>query len=89
VEDASFMRLENLPLGYTFDLRAGSPIRNLRLYASGNNLWTITNYTGIDPEVRFEDTVATGGLDALAPGIERRDNWFTQTSFVFGVELGL
>lgn len=83
VEDASFMRLENLTIGYTFDLRAGSPLRNLRFYASGNNLWTITNYTGVDPEVRFED-----GGNPLAPGIERRDQWFTQTSFVFGIDIG-
>lgn len=83
VEDASFMRLENLTIGYTFDLRAGSPLRNMRLYASGNNLWTITNYTGVDPEVRFEDNG-----NPLAPGIERRDQWFTQTSFVFGIDIG-
>ena len=83
VEDASFMRLENLTIGYTFDLSETAPIRNLRFYASGNNLWTITNYTGVDPEVRFED-----GGNPLAPGIERRDQWFTQTSFVFGIDLG-
>ncbi len=83
VEDASFFRLENLTLGYTVNLPASSSIRNLRFYAAGNNLWTITNYTGVDPEVRFEDDG-----DPLSPGIERRDQWFTQTSFVFGVDLG-
>ncbi len=83
VEDASFLRLQNLTIGYTFDLSETAPIRNFRLYASGNNLWTITNYTGVDPEVRFSD-----GGNPLAPGIERRDQWFTQTSFVFGIDLG-
>jgi len=83
VEDASFFRLENLTIGYNFDLPSSSALRNLRLYAAGNNLWTITNYTGVDPEVRFEDFG-----DPLSPGIERRDQWFTQTSFVFGVDIG-
>ena len=83
IEDASFFRLENLTVGYTFDLPSSSSLRNLRLYVAGNNLWTITNYTGVDPEVRFED-----GGNPLAPGIERRDQWFTQTSFVFGIDLG-
>ncbi|CAN5141232.1 TonB-dependent receptor [soil metagenome] len=87
VEDASFMRLENLTIGYSFNLPATAPVRDLRFYVSGNNLWTITNYSGIDPQVRFEDFEGTGGLEALAPGIERRNQWFTQTSLVFGVNL--
>lgn len=87
IEDASFMRLENLTLGYTVNLPGTSQVKNLRLYVSGNNLWTITNYSGIDPQVRFEDFEGTGGLEALAPGIERRNQWFTQTSFVFGLNL--
>ena len=43
VEDASYFRLKNLELGY-----AMGPAR--RLYVSGQNLWTKTNYTGLDPE---------------------------------------
>jgi len=43
VEDASYFRLKNLELGYTF-----GPTR--RLYVSGQNLFTKTNYTGLDPE---------------------------------------
>jgi hypothetical protein len=49
VEDASYLRLKNIELGYTFNnsfLRG----KNLRLYASGQNLLTSTKYTGLDPE---------------------------------------
>ena len=96
VEDASFARLENLTVGYNFNLSDVASIRELRLYVSGNNLWTITNYSGVDPEVRYSDAgpsdnagFADGGpLAALAPGIERRNQWFTQTSLVFGVNIG-
>lgn len=49
VEDASHLRLKNLEIGYTFN-QSVLGLKNLRLYASGQNLFTITNYTGLDPE---------------------------------------
>lgn len=86
VENASFVRFQNFTIGYTVPLGdALSQVRRLRLYLSGNNLFTITGYEGIDPEVRFEDTGTNAG--ALAPGIERRDTWFTARSFTLGVNL--
>ncbi len=48
VEDASYFRLKTLEVGYTFKKIKG--IQNLRLYISGQNLLTVTNYTGLDPE---------------------------------------
>ncbi len=48
VEDASYLRLKNLEIGYTFSKMKS--INNLRLYVSGQNLLTWTNYTGLDPE---------------------------------------
>jgi TonB-dependent starch-binding outer membrane protein SusC len=57
VEDGSYVRLKNLQIGYDF----GFPklgVKNARLYLQGTNLFTITNYTGVDPE-----TGATGGSD--------------------------
>lgn len=51
IEDASFLRLSNLTLGYTFNMSEVKYIKNLRLYVSGQNLFVITNYSGYDPEV--------------------------------------
>ena len=49
VEDASYFRLKNIEIGYTFQsTRLG--INGLRLYASGQNVFTATKYTGLDPE---------------------------------------
>ena len=48
VEDASYLRLKNIELGYTIDSIIG--IQNMRLYVSGQNLFTSTDYTGLDPE---------------------------------------
>jgi len=48
VEDASYFRLKNIEIGYTIDSFKG--IQNLRFYVSSQNLFTITDYTGLDPE---------------------------------------
>lgn len=52
VEDASYVRLKNITLGYSFTSRLLDKvrIRSLRLYASATNLWTSTKYSGYDPE---------------------------------------
>lgn len=49
VEDGSFVRLKNLQLGYSFYNKFG--FDKLRLSLSGQNIWTWTKYTGVDPEV--------------------------------------
>lgn len=49
IENASFLRLDNITLGYTFDKLFNNS--ELRLYATGANLFVITNYSGIDPEI--------------------------------------
>lgn len=50
VENASYFRLKNLEVGYTFPTLKRAGIQNLRLYVSAQNLFTITDYTGLDPE---------------------------------------
>jgi TonB-linked SusC/RagA family outer membrane protein len=49
VEDASYLRLKNIEVGYTFHT-ARIGVKNLRLFVAGQNLFTITDYTGLDPE---------------------------------------
>lgn len=53
VEDASYLRVKNISLGYTFPQKwmQRLQIDNLRLYVNIQNLWTITNYKGYDPEI--------------------------------------
>ena len=50
VENASFLKMDNITLGYSFDKFLGTRL-NGRVYATVQNVFTITNYTGIDPEV--------------------------------------
>jgi TonB-linked SusC/RagA family outer membrane protein len=50
VEDASYLRLKNIELGYSFSKDAVPGLGGLRIYVSGQNLLTFTDYTGLDPE---------------------------------------
>jgi len=88
VEDASYIRLDNLTLGYTLKLPETSPVSNARFYFSGQNLFYITDYQGVDPEVRFiDDPEGDGSGDLLAPGIDRRNTWARTRTFTFGVNI--
>ncbi|CAG5068790.1 TonB-dependent receptor P3 [Dyadobacter sp. CECT 9623] len=62
LEDGSFMRLKMLSLSYTFP-RLG-PVQNPRLFVTGTNLWTLTKYTGFDPEVSsYAQSLLQQGID--------------------------
>jgi len=84
VEKASFAKLDNATLGYNLAVKKGSAIRSFRVYLTGQNLFTITNYTGVDPEVRYQDVDG----NVLAPGIDRRETWVYTRSFTLGINLG-
>jgi hypothetical protein len=64
VEDGSFVRLQNVQLGYTFSEEAfkGSRVNSLRLYVSASNLVTLTKYTGYDPTASTGSPIG-GGID--------------------------
>lgn len=87
VEKADYVKLDNATLGYTIPVSAKAKaqgVKSLRAFITGNNLMTITNYTGADPEVRWQD-----GGNILAPGIDRRATWVMTRSFSIGINIGL
>ncbi len=89
VEDASFLALDNAQLGYTFRLGGNSGFRSLRAYIAGQNLFYITGYSGVDPNVRFTDKQSsTDSGNALAPGIDRRNTFFRTRTATFGISVG-
>ncbi len=78
LENGSYLRLSSLTLGYTFK-KLGGLAQNLQLYATCNNLFTITGYSGIDPEVN---------LGGLTPGIDYRETFYPHTrSFILGAKI--
>jgi len=75
VESGKYIRLDNATLGYNFN-QIGRDIKKLRLYMSVNNLFIITKYKGIDPEIN------QGGT---APGVDARNFYPKTRTFLFGV----
>ncbi|MBD2751452.1 SusC/RagA family TonB-linked outer membrane protein [Spirosoma validum] len=66
IEDGSYLRLKNVTLGYNLPKTWVSRVKlsNVRLYASATNIWTLTNYSGPDPEVSTLDGSTTAqGID--------------------------
>ncbi|MDA3944372.1 MAG: SusC/RagA family TonB-linked outer membrane protein [Bacteroidetes bacterium] len=78
LEDGSFIRLDNISLGYNF--KNVGFVRNIRLYFTSNNLLTITNYSGIDPEI------STSGLSY---GLDQYNVYPKTRTFTFGVNVTL
>ncbi len=62
VEDGSFLRLRNLQLGYTLpeSLVSGAGLSGVRIYVQGTNLFTATNYSGLDPDLNNGGDTAFG-----------------------------
>jgi hypothetical protein len=64
VEDGSYIRCKNITLGYTLPAIKG--VNNIRVYVSANNLFTITDYSGYDPEVNsYGNSNRVIGIDNL------------------------
>ncbi|QZE14654.1 TonB-dependent receptor [Halosquirtibacter laminarini] len=83
IEDGSFLRLKTVQVGYQFSKKMAKKMHlsKARLYASGQNLYTWTNYSGFDPEV------SVGKNGALTPGLDY-SAYPTSATFTVGLEIG-
>ncbi|SKC64632.1 SusC/RagA family TonB-linked outer membrane protein [Ohtaekwangia koreensis] len=82
VEDGSFVKLKNVSLGYTFSnsLTKKMHLKSLKVYASATNLFIISKYSGMDPEI--------GSWNPLYAGID--DGYYPQPRIItFGLNLSL
>jgi TonB-dependent starch-binding outer membrane protein SusC len=83
LEDGSYLRMKNLRLGYTIPAsamqRIGFDNQRLKFYAQVSNLFTITNYRGLDPEINLSGNAM--GLD--------RGAWPTARMVMFGINLSM
>ena len=80
LENGDFLKLSNITLGYTFTPKGAlsNYIKKARIYANATNLFCITGYTGIDPEV---DNYF------MAPGIDDRDKYPVTRNYTVGLSL--
>lgn len=86
VERADFVKLDNITLAYNFDVTGFDFLTRMSAYATVENAFTITNYTGIDPEPVLLDRSSDN--DVLSPGIDRRTNYFSARTFSIGINVG-
>ena len=82
IEDGSYLRVKNITLGYTFPSKLISKwgLDNLRVYCNIQNLWTITGYSGYDPEI---------GASTSSPNVYGLDNgrYPSPTVYSFGLNV--
>ena len=83
----SFLRLDNMSIGYTFDTKKIDWLEKTRVYVAAQNLFVITGYSGLDPEVENYRGEASDDDAGLSPGIEPRNYMPKARSFTFGVNL--
>lgn len=80
LEDGDFLKLTNLTIGYTFPIKKNNKyIKGVRAYLSGDNLFCITGYSGLDPEL--------SNANPTYAGIDYRDKYPSIRSFTFGLNL--
>ena len=79
MEKGDFVKLTNLTLGYTVPLKNRTYVKGVRAYISGDNLFAITGYSGLDPEL-------SNGSPRSA-GIDWRDRYPSIRSCTFGVNI--
>lgn len=79
IEDGDYFKMSNLTLGYTYKFKNTKWMKSVRGYFSIDNVFTITKYKGIDPELSVDNI--------WTPGVDDRDKYPTIRSFTLGVNL--
>ena len=79
LEDGDYLKLDNFTLGYTFNTENVKYLEKARIYLSGENLFVITKYSGLDPELSYSDIYSFG--------MDWRQKYPTIRSISFGVNI--
>ena len=79
LEDGSFIKLENVTLGYNFTPKNRKLLDNMRIYLSAKNLFTLTGYSGNDPSII--------DVNGIQPGVDSNSAYPTATQLSLGVNL--
>lgn len=90
VEDASYLRIQNVTLSYNLPKKWVSKLKldNIRVYLNMQNLYTFTNYSGLDPEIGMaKEQYSNTGQNALMNGIDM-GRYPTPRVITFGINIG-
>jgi len=87
IEDGSFLRLQQLIFGYNFNTKSWNGVEQFRIYLQANNVFTITNYEGIDPMItRSEINNAYGTVNDFSLGTDLSQYPYSRT-FLMGMNI--
>lgn len=78
LEKGTFLKVDAINIGYTFNREMIKPFKSLRVYATGRDLFVFTKYSGLDPEVN---------INGLEPGFEERNVYPKTRTFMMGLQL--
>ena len=78
LESATFLKCSDITIGYKFLIQNQKYIKNARLFVNCQNVFTISKYKGVDPEV---------SMNGLTPGFDSRSYYPAERSFEFGASL--
>ncbi len=81
LEDGSFLRMKTLRIGYDLNNLLNKRFGSLLVYFQASNLFTLTKYTGLDPELSIPSSAINMGIDSGA--------WPTTQQFLFGISFGI
>jgi hypothetical protein len=79
LSNGNFLKLSNITIGYNVPLKENRYVKAIRAYASADNVFTITSYNGLDPELT--------NWDPRSSGIDQRDKYPTIHTFTFGLNV--
>ncbi|MDQ6480532.1 TonB-dependent receptor domain-containing protein [Dyadobacter sp. LHD-138] len=85
LESGAFVRLDNWQVGYNIPGRG--ILRNARVYVGGNNLFVLTKYTGIDPELAVNGNIAVNQQQPASIGVDSGYIYPKTRSFQLGINL--
>lgn len=91
VENGDYLKLKNLVIGYTLpqNITRKAYFEKIRIYFSASNLFTITKYSGIDPEIAGTSTSGsnTAGTSMTARGVDTYNRYIPSRLYSFGLDL--
>lgn len=79
LENGNYLKLSNVTLGYSFPFKKNNFVKTMRAYVSATNLFTITSYSGLDPEL--------SNSDPQYSGIDSRDKYPSVRTFTLGLNV--
>jgi hypothetical protein len=89
IENGAYLKAENVSLGYTLPIKSSAYVQNVHFYFTASNLFTITKFSGTDPELQVNYYPANPNSETdNGPGLESNYSYYPSTrNYTFGVDI--